>query len=243
MQDLASICAIVALKGLIGAVIGSFAVTCAMRAAAERPWATGRSACDHCHTSLGYAATTPIIGYAAARGRCRHCAARIDALHPAGELAGALILMTAPGDLAESVLHAGLGFCLLSIAVFDLKTFRIPNIASLTILLSGLILAKTQDRLAAALATVGCVWLAFTLLRARFRRSRNTDGLGGGDIKLMAASASWLAPEAAPWVVLIAALSALLWVKTRRIKSGDRLAFAPFIAVGVWSTVLIWSAS
>lgn len=230
-----------ALKALIGAVLGSFVTTCAMRMAAGRRWAGGRSSCDHCQVELSYAATLPIMGYASAGGRCRRCSRAIDPLHPIGELAGAVILMTALGSAEEAVLRAALGLCLLFVSVFDLKTLRIPDLASLAVLLLGLALAARQGRLVAAVVTVFGVWAALTLLRATFLRVRGKDGMGGGDIKLLAACAGWVGPLAAPWVGLIAAALALLWLRVRHVEGGARLGFAPFIAVAAWSTAWAWS--
>lgn len=230
-------------KFLVGAALGSFTVTCAMRVAAGRPWAAGRSACDHCQVQLGYGATLPLASFALAGGRCRQCRASIDPVHPVAELAGGLVVLSAYGSALLMTLQVAVGFCLMFLAVYDLKTLRIPNLASSVLLALGLAAGMLTGRALTALATAFSVWVLLALVRHLYREARGREGIGGGDVKLLAAAAAWLGPEAFPWALLTATAVAGTWIMMRRPPAGERLPFGPFIAAGVWSTSVVWSAT
>ena len=71
-----------------GACLGSFA-----NVVASRGWRGalgGRSRCDACARTLNWAELVPVVSFAALRGRCRTCGARIAPAVVAREVGGAL---------------------------------------------------------------------------------------------------------------------------------------------------------
>ncbi len=104
----------------------------------------------------------------------------------------------------------------------DLRDYIIPDRASLTIAVLGLVQAAAVPLLVgegwieAALAGTAAAWTGivgfalFWLVGYLFRRFGTRDALGFGDVKLAGASAIWLAPADAAVALEIAALGAVL---------------------------------
>jgi leader peptidase (prepilin peptidase)/N-methyltransferase len=224
----------------IGAVLGSFATTAAMRGARGERWATGRSHCDTCGVGLSLVGTVPILAFGMQRGRCRSCGSPISWLHLAGEAAGAAILVAALSacDRWTAVGVASLGLLLLYIAVFDALTQRIPDLLSAFVLIVGTAIAfKTGRALEGAAAALGVI-CALGGLRWAYALVRGREGIGGGDVKLLSALAMGLGMERLALGVFLAAALALGWIAlARRAKPAQdgRLAFGPFIALGCWA--------
>ena len=129
---------------------------------------------------------------------------------------------------------------LLTAAVIDSKTQFLPDALTQPLLWSGLLVQSLQP-----LTTVGlqlAVWGAcagYLVLWAMERVYvwwRGHSGVGQGDMKLLAAIGAWLGPQAVPYVLLLAALGALVWqlgVRRREALSGaSEFAFGPWIALG-----------
>jgi leader peptidase (prepilin peptidase)/N-methyltransferase len=220
----------------IGAVGGSAVATAALRAARNEAWLSGRSHCDGCGQELGFARTVPLISYAAARGRCAGCRALIAPSHPMGEAAGLAVVLSAAVTRSDWTFApcAALGLVLVYAAVFDAETLTIPDWASVAVATLGLVLALAAGRLGAGVATGVGVFATLQILRGAYGLVRKRQGLGGGDVKLLAATSIWLGVERAGVALGLAALLAFLWVLARRGAGSDRIAFAPFIAVGCW---------
>jgi len=82
-----------------------------------------------------------------------------------------------------------------------------------------------------------------TALAWAYRRFRGRTGLGGGDIKLLAAGAVWVGVLGMPWVLLIGSLSALAvamgtQLAGKPVTATTRLAFGPHLALGL---LVVWT--
>lgn len=216
----------------LGGCAASFAATAGLRASAAQPWARGRSRCDHCETSIGYARSIPVVSYVWARGRCRQCASLITPLHPASESLGAILLPACL--LTGSPMQGGLIFLLamllLATSVVDFRTFRLPDRLTLAIAVISLGLSTLQGAEAAlmGLAAAGVTFVVLQFLRLAGRRGGKNAGLGFGDVKLLAALALWLG-LATPWALVLASITGLIAIYLRKPADG-RLPFGLFIA-------------
>lgn len=220
---------------LAGLVAGSFVATLVVRWPEGRP-ATGRSACDSCGVPLRAADLVPLLSFAVLRGRCRLCRRPIDRRHPAIELAAAVI-----GGLAlwaDSSWHgfagALLGWFLLGAFVLDAEHLWLPDRLTLPLLGLGLWLGHGSfaDRCIGAAAGGGLL----LLLALAYRRFRGRDGLGLGDVKLVAALGAWLGWQALPGLLLGASACGLLlalWLvlSGRTPDSATRLPFGACLCV------------
>jgi leader peptidase (prepilin peptidase)/N-methyltransferase len=235
-----------------GACVGSFVTTAALRAANGENALSGRSRCDACGVELGYAATVPVISFVRLRGACAACGARIDGLHLAGEVSGSVVVLAAivigPAD-PRGWLVALLGFILLGAAVFDARTQRLPDALTAVAAVLCAVLAWTRSLEALETGAIAAL-IAFVVIEAirhGYRALRDREGLGFGDVKLIAALALWLG-AAIPWAVAVASLAGLGTALALRRAPEARLPFGPFLAFGGFSAglcaeVLRWPMS
>jgi leader peptidase (prepilin peptidase)/N-methyltransferase len=141
----------------------------------------------------------------------------IDRRHLALELAasaiGALALIAVPGW--AGLAGALLGWALLALLALDTEHFWLPDAITLPLLAAGLLLGlgSFEERLLGA-AVGGGLLLALAIA---YRALRGRDGLGLGDVKLMAALGAWLSLPLIGPLMLLAALTALLltWLSQR----------------------------
>lgn len=138
---------------------------------------------------------------------------------------------------AGLVLLFGLGWIVIS----DIRSFRVPDSVSLPLIAAGLAVAPWAAvgwQSAWAGALVG--YLVLTAVSVGFERLRGYEGLGRGDAKLLAVGGAWCGLPALPVIVLIAAVSGLLFAGWRRLVTGQVprvLPFAPFLGgaiIAVW---------
>jgi leader peptidase (prepilin peptidase)/N-methyltransferase len=135
----------------------------------------------------------------------------------------------------------------LLVAWIDLRRGIIPDWLNLAIGLVGLIRAAVLDGPALALSAAAegiltgvIVWL----LRWLYHRLRRRQGLGFGDVKLLAASAIWVGIAGIPMLLLVASLTALvaagiLHLAGEKMTPQTALPFGPFLALGLLATLAI----
>jgi leader peptidase (prepilin peptidase)/N-methyltransferase len=232
----------------LGAIIGSFLATAAIRWPDDRSVAKGRSRCDGCGRTLGPVDLIPLVGFAIRRGRCAGCGARIDPRHLQVELAaaaiGALALGLAPG--LAGVGGALFGWGLLLLGVLDIDHLWLPDRVTYPLALTGIAFGSLgappwpNDRLigmAAGFLSLFAIALGYRMLRGR-------EGLGGGDPKMFAAIGAWLGWAALPFVLLLAALAGLAAVAVARLSGRaigptTRVPFGALLAAAGWPVWLL----
>ena len=133
-----------------------------------------------------------------------------------------------------------------AVAVIDIRRGIIPN--GLNLLIAGLGLANavvTGGAMAGleALGEAAAVGAIFWLLRRLYFALRKIQGLGLGDVKLLAAATVWIGVLGIPMLLLIATLTALAAVGSRQLAGQDMtrqtsLPFGPFLAIGLLATFI-----
>jgi len=237
---------------VLGAIIGSFLATAAIRWPAGRQVTRGRSACDHCGHTLGPIELIPIAGFLIRRGRCATCGGAIDRRHLMVEVAAALIgaisFAVAPGPVG--IAGALFGWMLLLLAVLDVEHFWLPDRVTWLLALLGIAAGAVglppfpNDRLVGLVIGFAGLWLVGALYKAL----RNRDGLGGGDPKLLGAIGAWLGWTALPYVLVLAGLvglGAVLVVRLRgeTVSATTRLPLGALMAVAAWPIWLFQNAA
>ena len=151
-----------------------------------------------------------------------------------------------PGIAVFSTLLAALA---LWIALVDLEDRIIPDLANAALAVLGLALiafetpagALTDDIVDALLRAIASGGLLF-LVRLAFERFAGKEGLGLGDVKLMAAGATVLSWASLPYALVLAATAAILVLVLRTIRDGAWLARETEIPFGAFLAPAIWTA-
>jgi leader peptidase (prepilin peptidase)/N-methyltransferase len=134
-------------------------------------------------------------------------------------------------------------------AAVDIKSMIIPDAINLAIFGTGLTACFVLRFIEPVSALCGAILGGGLLLlvQVAFRAYRGSDGLGLGDVKFVAATASWTGAEGLPVALLAACAAALAYVIARRsfdteFDSGRRIPFGPFLAFGAVAvaTAQIW---
>ena len=128
---------------------------------------------------------------------------------------------------------------LVYLAYIDLRTFRLPDVITLPLVLSGLIfngfsqegLVPFQDSAIGAILGYASLWL----LNSIYRLTKKQDGIGMGDAKLLAALGAWLGWYALPGILLMASLTGLIggfiWLQWNKQNHRSAFPFGPFLAI------------
>jgi leader peptidase (prepilin peptidase)/N-methyltransferase len=227
--------------------IGSFLGVAVTRVEAPEGIVFGRSACEACGAQIKPYDLIPLMSWAVLRGKCRGCGARIAMFHPAMELGALAVALWAAAVSTDAALlwaTCMLGWTLLALAAADLKYFLLPDFLTLPLILGGLtaawLLAPTG--LAASVIGGAAGYLFVVILRELYRRVRHREGMGMGDAKLLAASGAWVAWQGLPSVVLLAAVTGLVYALLRFGRNGslaltNHMPFGAFLCLGTW---IVW---
>ena len=231
---------------ILAPFVGSFLGVVVERLPAGRSIVSGRSRCDHCGETLTARDLIPFVSYLARGGWCSCGRAPLSWFHPGIELAALAVALSAAMVLSGWLLWAslGLGWTLLTLAAIDWREFVLPDIITLPLIPSGLVVAWAIDPGLLSGHALGALagFAALALIASVYRRLRSREGLGLGDAKLLAAAGAWLGWQALPSVVVIAAacgLALALATTLGGVKLGwtSRIAFGPHLALAFW---LVW---
>jgi len=227
------------LYAVLGLIAGSFATAASFRLPRDQPVTLDRSRCPACGHALRAIDLVPLLSWLAARGRCRHCGARISARYPVIELvtAGLFVLawrLEADDALAAAILAlTTLG--LMVISVTDLEAGIIPDRVLLA--MAPLALAWRWHHGGdwfdgAAGAALGAIVLAG--LRFVFKALRGQDALGLGDVKFIALAGFYTgATGLAPLLFLGGMLGIAFGLAWRLLRGGAAFPFGPALCVAL----------
>ena len=208
---------------LFGFAFGSFLNVCISRLPRHESIVHPRSRCPRCGVMIASGDNIPLLSWILLLGRCRHCRQPIAWRYPAVELATACLFLLCWLQFGVTALGAGMAvlcFLLLGLAVMDAETMRLPDAFTLPGLVLGIVCAAsrpaedTMSRIAhAGMAVLWAALAALFLLLIRwlFFALRHKEGLGMGDVKLLAMIAAWLGPAPAILTLLLGALAAALY--------------------------------
>jgi leader peptidase (prepilin peptidase)/N-methyltransferase len=147
--------------------------------------------------------------------------------------------------LTFPALFVALGLLCVAIALIDIRQGIIPDGLNVSVVALGLLKVWIAGGFAAGaevVAEVVSTGVVLLLLRQLYFVWRKMDGLGLGDVKLLAASAPWVGIAGIPMLLLIAALVALatigsLHLAGRPITRQTSLPFGPFLTIGLMMTI------
>lgn len=153
---------------------------------------------------------------------------------------------------AGSIMPAGyllfatlvLGWTLVVLSAVDAICFRLPDILTLPLTGTGLLLSLILPDHAPGAHLAGAI-AGFAVLYAiglLYRQARGHEGLGMGDAKLAGAAGAWLGWQPLPSVILVACVAGFIWVGVTVAFRGrnalrQRIAFGVPLSFAFW---LVW---
>ena len=182
---------------LFGLAIGSFLNVCISRLPADESVVTPGSRCRSCRTPIQWFDNIPVVSYVALAGRCRQCQSAIGVRYPVVELTTSLAFaLQAYVHLPDLALTgARLLFTALLAVLFwtDLETRRLPNALTIPGTVVGLALsAFLPPGLVASASGIALGGGVLFLLRWLWLRATGVEGMGLGDVKMLAMIGAFL---------------------------------------------------
>ena len=227
--------------GLFGALVGSFLNVCIYRLPLRESIVWPGSHCPACSKPIVWYDNIPIVSYLVLAGRCRSCKNHISCQYPIVEAlnaAGYVGLFWFFGPNWATAAYSLLYSALLVVAGTDLSHKIIPNVITFPGILLGLLSAATILPLGLVNGVIGLVvgggilWFLAWASPYLFGK----EGMGGGDIKLLAMIGAFLGWKPAVLTIMVGSLLGSIvgvsLIGAHVIKREDYIPFGPFLVCG-----------
>jgi len=225
---------------IYGIVIGSFLNVCILRIPEGKSIVTERSHCMTCGYQLSWYDLVPVFSYLFLRGRCRQCKEHISFQYPLIEVVNGVLWMISfavYGFSWDFVLVSFLLSALLVLSVIDFRTYEIPFCINVFIGILGIIrlLLHLSDY---SLYLIGFFVVSVPLLLIFFATKGN--GIGGGDIKLMAAAGLFLGFKLTILAFILGCFfgSVIHIIRMKVAGEGRVLAMGPYLSMGIFAALV-----
>ena len=253
---------------LIGLAIGSFLNVCISRIPLEESVIRPRSRCPNCKKSIANRDNIPILSYILLGGRCRHCKTKISIRYPFIEGLTAVIggLIYLKFDIGvEWVVYLLFSAAMIALAFIDADHRILPDVITLNGLWIGIVLSlflplnapilarllnaagltnpsprfvSFVASLAGAAVGGGLLWA----VREAYFRLRGVEGMGFGDVKMMAMVGAFLGTPLTLFTIMVGSvLGSIIGVLLMRFSGKDRgyeMPFGTFLSFGAILAVL-----
>ncbi len=226
---------------IFGAIMGSFLNVCSIRLPKEESIVAPGSHCPQCKKPIKFYDNIPLVSYLLLKGRCRYCHSPISIQYPLVEgitALGSLILFMKFGLSLSYLIYFAFVAALIVITVIDLYHQIIPDVISLpgigVGLLASLIIPQITflNSLLGVLLGGGSLFLVATLYQWLFKR----EGMGGGDVKLLAMIGAFLGWKAVILTILLGSLIGSITGIIIMVSKGKdfkyAIPFGPFLSLG-----------
>ena len=214
---------------------------CIYRLPREESVISPGSHCRSCLTPLAWYDNIPLFSYLVRRGRCRVCGARFSARYFWVELLTAALAVLLVAQFGLSLVALGyfvFAAALVVITFIDVDHQIIPDVISLPGILLGLLFSALSPQVTFRESLIGAGLGAGVLLTVAlgYWAVTKREGMGGGDIKLLAMIGAFLGWRAIPFTLLVASCTgSVIGIATmirRRADTKLALPFGPFLAFG-----------
>lgn len=242
------------LAGLLGLAVGSFLNVCIYRIPLGKSLAYPPSACTQCGRPLRWFENVPVIAWLALGGACRTCKTRISPVYPLVELFTGVMFVWAwwqygPGWLLVS--HVLFGCALIVLFFIDLRHRILPNVITLPGIVVGLLFSVVNPPgWASSLIGILLGGLIPFAIAEIYARVRGEEGLGMGDVKMLAMIGAFLGWKLMILTLVLASfmgsIVGLGLIVARRgdmkyaLPFGTFLTLAAFVSVVTGTRVLAW---
>ena len=233
---------------IFGAIVGSFLNACIYRLPAGESIVKPFSRCPHCRHRVRFYDNIPLVSVLLLRAKCRDCGGKISWRYPLVELVSAvfsLLLFIKFGLTLNFVVFFIFTAVLIIITFIDLDHQIIPDVLTLP----GIVVFT-----AAAIFIVGLPWLealigvivgggVLFVIGLAYKLVKKIEGMGGGDVKLLAMIGGFFGWKSLIFVLLIASLAgAVVGITAMIIEKKDMkyaVPFGPFLSAGAVAYIFL----
>jgi leader peptidase (prepilin peptidase)/N-methyltransferase len=203
---------------LLGLIIGSFLNVCILRIPADQSIVLPVSSCTKCGQAIAPYDNIPVVSWLALGGKCRNCKTKISAMYPAVELLTGLLFLACYlrfGLTVDVLKWAVFAALLVVLTITDLRERILPDEVNFFGLGAGLLLSFFTSPIDGTALWIANRWFDFPPPRAAlsfvdaalgaavgsgllwavaegYFRLRGREGMGLGDVKMMAAVGAFL---------------------------------------------------
>jgi leader peptidase (prepilin peptidase)/N-methyltransferase len=232
---------------VVGLCVGSFLNVCIHRIPRGGSLLRPRSRCPGCGHELSWYENIPVLSYVALGGKCRRCRTRISIRYPIVELLTAVVFLAhyaVFGLTAFLVVRLLFACAMIVLFAIDLEHQLLPDVITLSGLVAGLVFSLVfppglLDAVLGAILGGGILWL---IAEAYYRYS-GQEGMGGGDIKMLAMVGAFLGWQQVLLTLVLASVGGALLgsviIASRRGGMKFAVPFGTFLAVGALAASLI----
>src|SRR4030043_1294533 len=226
---------------IFGAFIGSFLNVCISRLPKEESIIWPGSYCPDCKKPIRFYDNIPLVSYVLLTGKCRNCKKPISIQYPLIEgitALSSLFLFMRFGPSLSYLFYFAFVAALIVITIIDLYHQIIPDVISLPGIGVGLIASPILPQntflnsLIGVLLGGGSLFIVGTLYQWLFKR----EGMGGGDVKLLAMIGAFLGWKAVILTILLGSLiGSIIGISIMVLKGKDfkyAIPFGPFLSLG-----------
>jgi len=256
---------------VFGLIIGSFLNVCILRIPVAESVVLPPSHCPSCGMPIKPYDNIPVVSWLVLAGRCRKCKARISAMYPMVELGTGLLFLACYlvfGIKAEALKWAIFAALLIVLTITDLRERILPDKVNFVGFGLGLLLSlftrpvdgtalwlanhlftypppeaalSFADALIGAGVASGLLWLVVE----GYFRARGREGMGLGDVKMMAMAGAFLGLQRALLTILLGSLlGSIIGIAVIAIGRKGRdfeLPFGTFLGAGAMLVVFFGS--
>jgi leader peptidase (prepilin peptidase)/N-methyltransferase len=231
---------VVLIAAAFGAIVGSFLNVCIHRLPRGKSIVWPASACPACGRELSWFENVPLVSYTLLGGRCRSCRSPISIRYPVVEFVTAVLFATCAWAYGPSLLFVSrvmFGSALIVLFAIDLEHHLLPNVITLPGIVAGFVFSWFLppgwiDSLIGLAVGGGGLFL----IAEGYYRLRHEEGLGMGDVKMLAMIGAFLGWKLTIVTLMMASVAGsiigVLLIISRRGDMKYALPFGTFLALG-----------
>lgn len=235
------------LVGFLGLVVGSFLNVCIHRLPRRESINWPGSHCTSCNRPLSWYENVPIVSWLALLGRCRTCGQRISVMYPLVELITGVLFVAGYWIYGWTpMLAVRLAFACAMVALFaiDLRHHLLPNSITLPGIVIGFLLSLflPPGWKASLIGLIAGGGVLFAIAEGYYRL-RGVEGLGMGDVKMLAMIGAFLGWKLMLVTLILASFAgSVIGVVIIALGRGGMkaaLPFGTFLAVGALTAAVV----